>query len=104
MWQSQELCCAGVTEAQAPITVQLPHNTTELIPGANPDFFASKIALKVSSPITPEKAYTVRLHPPFELSRSSDGQSSLVLKYASLSALVVTLHGSWTVVSLVARP
>ena len=46
-------------------TVHLPAAAaTELTPGANPDFHATFLTIKTSSPIGPETAWRIDLHPP----------------------------------------
>ena len=55
---------AGKPSVERLHTVQLPAASTELTPGANPDFHVATLTIKTSSPICPETAWRIGLHPP----------------------------------------
>lgn len=57
--------------------ITLPEGTAELIPGANPDFHAKELVVRMSSPVKPEATWCLELQEPFTLSVfSSAGASS----------------------------
>ncbi|BDA43568.1 Prolyl endopeptidase-like [Coccomyxa sp. Obi] len=53
--------------------ITLPEDTTELIPGANPDFHAKELMVRMSSPVRPEATWCLKLQEPFNLSVFSNG-------------------------------
>ncbi|CAL8468479.1 g8019 [Coccomyxa elongata] len=48
--------------------ITLPEGTAELIPGANPDFHAKELMVRMSSPVKPEATWCLELQEPFTLS------------------------------------
>ena len=43
----------------------LPEDMAEVVPGANPDFKARDIIVRLSSPVNPEATWQLQLHEPF---------------------------------------
>ena len=71
-------------------TVRLPTAFTELVPGANPDFYGRTLTVKTSSPVCPETAWHIDLDPPHAMEPAQPVNTAPSQGYDSRTGLVCT--------------